>query len=79
MSCPSLFFVPSRYLPGEAMLHKELFSSLQRPSQDSVVSITVSRSTDRLLAVGRSPAVGAQGLPHVVSGFPQIPGTSADC
>lgn len=84
MSCPSLFFVPCRHFPGEAMLHKELFSTLQRPSQDTVVIITVSRGTDRLLAVGRSPAVsrahvGAQGPSHVVSGFPQTPGSSADC
>lgn len=66
------------------MLHRELFSTLQRPSQDTVVSITVSRGIERLLAVGRSPAVsrahvGAQGPSRVGSGFPQIPGNSADC
>lgn len=66
------------------MLHKELFSARQRPSQDAVDSIAVSRGIDRLLAVGRSPAVsrahvGAQGPSPVVSGFPQIPGSSADC
>ena len=80
MSCPSLFFVPCRYFPDERVLHEELFSTLQRPSQDTVVS----RGIDRVLAVGRSPAVSrahvaAQGPSHVVSGFPQVPGSSADC
>lgn len=65
------------------MLHKELFCTVQRPRQDAVASITGSRGTGRLLAVGGNPAVsrarvGAQGPSHVGSGFPQITGSSAE-